>query len=158
MTYNDEGIRTRYLQQEILAAPREKLFLLTYEIAVGACRKACLAIESGDTETSNEELQRAQRAVRELHFALRSDQDEELFESLGKVYDHLYLQLVEANVNKDAGIVRSVAAILEDLQQTWNRALEELRDEEGSLTDEERQKLSYVPASVPVGGGLNISG
>lgn len=158
MAYKDEGIRARYLQQEILAAPREKLFLLTYDIAIGACRKACLAIEGGDAEASNVELQRAQRAVRELHFALRPDQDEELFNSLGRVYDFIYLQLVDANVKKDAELVRSACARLEDLQQTWQRALEVLREEEGTLTAEERQKLSYVPASIPVGGGLNISG
>lgn len=157
MTAKDDGIRTRYLQQEILAAPRERLFILTYDIAIGACRKARLAIEEKDFETANNELIRAQRAIRELHLALRPEGFEELADTLGRLYDFMYRELVDANVKKDAEKVVSVCSMLEGLQDTWKKALEMVQEED-VLTTAERTKLSHVPASALVGGGLNISG
>lgn len=157
MTAKDDGIRTRYLQQEILAASRDKLFLLTYDIAIGACRKARLAIEEKDFETANNELLRAQRGVRELHLALRPDEFEELADNLGRIYDFMYRELVDANVKKDAEKVVRVCSMLEGLQETWKKALAIVREEDVLSTDE-RTRLSHVPASVLVGGGLNISG
>lgn len=153
----DDDIRTRYLQQEILAAPREKLFILTYDIAIGACRKARLAIGEKDHETASNELIRAQRAIRELHLALRPEDFEELADSLGRLYDFMYRELIDANVTKNAEKVISVCTMLEGLQEAWKKAMEMVR-EENDLSPMERSRLSHVPASVPVGGGLNISG
>lgn len=153
MKDNDSGVRQRYLHQEVLTASREKLLLLTYEIAIGSCKRAIMAIEESNAETANKELQTAQKAIRELQFALRPEKAEEVTESLNRLYDFMYSELVMANLNKDRDRIGKVESMLEDLLQTWREALEKLRMEGGLSPEAERK---FAPPEL-VGGGLNIS-
>lgn len=154
MKENDSGVRMRYLHQEVLTASREKLLLLTYEIAIGSCKRAILAIEGSNAETANEELQTSQKAIRELQFALRPEKAGEVTESLNRLYDFMYNELLMANLKKDKEKIENVISILEDLLQTWQEALEKLRIE-GGLSPEEEMK--FAPPQL-IGGSLNISG
>jgi flagellar protein FliS len=146
------------MQQEIRSASREKLLLTTYDILIGCCRKGISAIEAQDPEEANRTLQTAQRALRELRFSLRQVPDEEaadpFVEKLGALYDFLYLELVSANLHKDAGRVETVLRMLEDLNGAWAKAVQTLK-EEALLSGEEKSKLEQVPELV--GGGLNLS-
>jgi flagellar biosynthetic protein FliS len=148
-----------YLQQEIRIASREKLLLATYDILIGCCRKGIAAIEAQDPEEANRSLQTAQRALRELRFSLRQDPGEEradpFAEKLGALYDFLYLELVSANLHKDAARVETVLGMLEDLNGAWAKAIQTLREEGALLSGEERSKLDQAPELV--GGGLNLS-
>jgi flagellar protein FliS len=158
LTNQSRDIRIAYMQQEIRSASREKLLLTTYDILIGCCRKGISAIEAQDPEEANRTLQTAQRALRELRFSLRQVPDEEaadpFVEKLGALYDFLYLELVSANLHKDAGRVETVLRMLEDLNGAWAKAVQTLK-EEALLSGEEKSKLEQVPELV--GGGLNLS-
>jgi len=151
----DEDLSLMYLRQEVFAASREKLLLLTYEIAIKACKKAISAIDSGNAEESNKELKTAQKAVRELRFSLRTDDDDadDFTDAIGSLYDFMYIELVDANLKKDTEKIGQVIALLTDLLSVWREALEKLRSD-GNLSMEEKRKFS--PPEL-VGGGLNIS-
>lgn len=154
MKEKEEDLRLLYLRQEILSASREKLLLLTYEIAIKACKRGMAAIDANDAEVSNRELKTAQKAVRELRFSLRSDDDGDDFtDAIGSLYDFMYIELVDANLKKDTEKIGQVIALLEELLSVWREALEKLR-REGNLTMEEKRK--FTPTEL-VGGGLNIS-
>jgi flagellar protein FliS len=159
LTDQSRDIRMTYLQQEIRIASREKLLLATYDILIGCCRKGIAAIEAQDPEEANRSLQTAQRALRELRFSLRQDPGEEradpFAEKLGALYDFLYLELVSANLHKDAARVETVLGMLEDLNGAWAKAIQTLREEGALLSGEERSKLDQAPELV--GGGLNLS-
>lgn len=150
---NDSGVRQKYLHQEVLTASREKLLFLTYEIAIGSCKRAIMAIEENNAETANKELQTAQKAIRELQFSLRPEKAEEVTENLNRLYDFMYNELVMANLNKNRDRIGKVESMLEDLLQTWREALEKLRME-GGLSPEAERKFATPEL---VGGGLNIS-
>ncbi len=153
MKGKDTNVRLRYLHQEILSAPREKLLLLTYEIAIGACNKAIAAIEESNAERANAELQTAQRAIRELQFALRPEKAEELSHGLNQLYDFMHNELVIANLKKDTGKIEKVMFMLGELFESWQKALDGLL-KEGTLSTEEEERFATPEL---VGGGLNIS-
>lgn len=153
MANMDNDVRFRYLNQEILTASREKLLLITYDIAIGSCKKAVNAIEEQDAEEANSRIQIAQRALRELQFALRPEKAEDLTNELNRLYDFMYNQLVTANLNKDQEKILSVISLLEDLLESWKEAFEKLSQED-ALSGKENQ--GSTPREL-VGGGLNIS-
>ncbi len=153
MKGKDTNVRLRYLHQEILTASREKLLLLTYEIAIGACNKAVMSIEESNAEGANAGLQTAQRAIRELQFALRPEKAEELSHGLNRLYDFMHNELVMANLKKDKEKIERVMSMLGELFETWQQALDGLW-KEGSLSAEEERK--FAPLEL-VGGDLNIS-
>lgn len=137
-----------------MTASREKLLVLTYEIAVRACKNGAEAIENKETERANRELQTAENAIRELQFALRPERAEDLVDGLNRLYDFMHAELVEANVKKDAQKVVTVRSMLEELAEAWEGALASIH-EKGALTDDEEKMLtSSVAATV---GGLDIS-
>jgi len=147
MAVNDREIRNMYLRQEILSAPKEKLLLITYQIAISACQRAASAVERKDYEEANEEFKTAQQAVRELRFALRTEEAGEWVEKLGSLYDFMYERLVEANVEKSIEKLQGVQKLLQELYDAWKAVFDKL---------EQENKVSS--ARELVGGGLNISG
>jgi len=147
MAVNDREIRNMYLRQEILSAPKEKLLLITYQIAISACQRAASAVERKDYEEANEEFKTAQQAVRELRFALRIEEAGEWAEKLGSLYDFMYERLVEANVEKNIEKLQGVQKLLQELYDAWKAVFDKL---------EQENKVSS--ARELVGGGLNISG
>ncbi|AER65855.1 flagellar protein FliS [Thermovirga lienii DSM 17291] len=147
MAGNDKDIRNMYLMQEILTAPKEKLLLITYRIAIGACQRAVEAIEKKDHEEANHEIKTAQQAIRELRFALRTEEGGEWAEQLGRLYDFMYAHLVEANVEKNSQKVQEIQRLLQELLSAWEEVFHKL---------EQENKVSV--ARELVGGGLNISG
>jgi len=147
MAGNDKDIRNMYLRQEILTAPREKLLLITYKIAIGACQRAIDAMERKDHEEANYEIQTAQQAIRELRFSLRTEDAGEWAEQLAGLYDFMYAHLVEANVEKNPKKVQDIQRFLQELLSAWEEVFRKL---------EQENKVSA--ARELVGGGLNISG
>jgi len=154
VSFKDRDVRLHYLNQGVMTASREKLLLLTYEIAVRGCRNGVQAIEASDFERANGELQTAEMAIRELQFALRPEKAEELADSLNRLYDFMHEELVQANIAKDPERVERVGSMLEELAEAWEGALAAVH-EEGTLTAEEERMLTSSVAATS--GGLDIS-
>jgi flagellar protein FliS len=124
-----DTVRLQYIHQKVLTASREKLLLLTFEIAIDACCKAGEMIRTKDFQGSNDALKTAQKAIRELQFALRPDKAEELADNLNRLYDFMHQELVEANVKKDVKKIEGVQRMLEDLAGAWRDAVEAAAEE-----------------------------
>jgi len=149
MAEKDSSIRLRYVQQEILTASKEKLLLITYDIAIGSCKKAIKAMEEGKHDHSNSLLQTAQKAIRELQFSLRPEKAGEFADAMNRLYDYMFNQLVQANLEKDPEKVRYVQSILEDLMESWQEAFEKLSSENALSGEDDSRNREMV------GGGLN---
>lgn len=124
MSAKNDTIRHQYLHQKVLTASREKLLLLTFEIAIDACSKAEEMVRISDFQGTNEALKTAQQAIRELQFALRPDKAEELADNLNRLYDFMRQELIEANVGKNSEKIANVRTMLEDLSGAWREAVE----------------------------------
>jgi flagellar protein FliS len=137
-----------YRVNQIQMASKEQLLIITYEIGIRSCGAAEKAIGAGDVEQINVNLQRAQSVVRELMVTLNLEQGGEVAASLMKLYDFMYYQLVDANVKKDAEIVKNVRVMLEELRATWVEAIAKLKIESS------KGKKSAVASQA---GGTNFA-
>lgn len=137
-----------YRINQIRMASKEQLLIITYDIGIRSCSAAERAIDVNDVEQINFNLQRAQAVVRELMVTLNLEQGGEVADSLMRLYDYMYYQLVDANVKKDAAPVRMVRQMLEELKATWIEAIAKLKVE----------SRGKEPAPVaPTAGGTNFA-
>jgi flagellar protein FliS len=138
-----------YRVNQIQMASKEQLLIITYDIGIRSCAAAEKAIESNDAEQVNVNLQRAQSVVRELMVTLNLEQGGSVAASLLRLYDFMYCQLVEANVKRDAGAVRAVRSMLEELKTTWMEAIVKLKAEAA--------KGKTTKTVAPRAGGTNFA-
>lgn len=159
---NVQNAQTIYLANKVNTASREQLLLITYDIGIKSCKGAENALDAGIFDEANKNIQKAQDVLRELMVTLRVEEGGEIAQNLMRLYDFMYLLLVEANVGKDREKIAIVRGMLEELRSTWEEAIIKLAEEAGiekpvphlqggaaHKKDEQRP----VPA-----GGLNIAG
>jgi len=124
-----QDAQENYQATQISTATKEQLLLITYDIGIRSCQAAEGALEAKDYELSNRELVRAQNVIRELMVTLNVERGGEVAENLMRLYDFMHRYLVQANIDKDAGKVGTVANMLRELRQTWEEALMKLLEE-----------------------------
>jgi flagellar protein FliS len=113
-------VRNAYTKDMVTTSP-ERLVTMLYDRLVRDLVAGEQAIESGDVERSNDELQHAQAIVIELLHSL----DVEAWSAakeLSSLYAWLIEQLLQANVRKDAQQVRQCREIIEPLAEAWHQA------------------------------------
>ena len=119
------------------------------------------ALDAGVFDEANKHIQKAQDVLRELMVTLRVEEGGEVAQNLMRLYDFMYLMLVEANVSKDREKISVVRGMLEELRTTWEEAIVKLAEEAG--IEKPMPHLQGGAAAkeearaVPV-GGLNIAG
>jgi flagellar protein FliS len=174
-----------YQSTQISTATKEQLLLITYDIGIRSCRVAEAALRADgknqDWDLAHREIVRAQEVIRELMVTLNTEKGGEMALSLMRLYDYMYQLLVEANVKKEPANVHTVLTMLEDLKETWEKALMKLLEEYQAAHPEDEDlkavknsslnepksppaaKAPGVPRPVPIPGkaqpgGLNIAG
>lgn len=112
-----------YRQRQVQTAGPGKLLLLLYDGAIKFAKKGILAIEEGDVEGANRNLQRCQDIISELAASLNRDVGE-VAENLAALYDYMYRELVRGNTTKDASIIEPIVDMLAELRETWAQVVE----------------------------------
>ena len=114
-------LRDRYLQDSVNTASPGKLLLMLYDRLVLDLIQGEDALRAGDRESAYGKLTHAQEIILELRTSL----DIEIWSGaagLANLYDYLLLELIGANVARDAGRVAACRAILEPLRDAWREA------------------------------------
>ncbi|TIC78620.1 flagellar export chaperone FliS [Nocardioides sp. GY 10127] len=113
--------RAAYLGNSVATASPAQLLIMLYERLVLDVRRGLEAQEKRHLSEAHTHLVHAQEIVLEL----RSSLDVDAWSggpALASIYDFLHLQLVRANVKKDAAMTRGCLALVEDLCATWRQA------------------------------------
>ncbi|MCL8027709.1 flagellar export chaperone FliS [Nocardioides bruguierae] len=113
--------RAAYLGNSVATASPAQLLIMLYERLVLDVRRGLEAQEQHRVGEAHQHLVHAQEIVLEL----RSSLDTDAWEggpALASIYDFLHLQLIRANVKKDAELTRGCLALVEDLCATWRQA------------------------------------
>ncbi|MCU1380736.1 MAG: fliS [Acidimicrobiales bacterium] len=118
------AVRTAYSNDTIVTTP-ERLITMLYDRLVRDLVSGEAAIERQDREVANEVLVHAQEIVFELLSALDVD-GWEGGEALASLYTWLLKQLVEANIQQDAGKVTHCRSLVEPLAAAWHVAANEV--------------------------------
>ena len=158
---NAQNAQAIYLANKVNTASREQLLLITYDVGIKSCKGAENALDVGVFDEANRKIQKAQDVIRELMITLRVEEGGEVAKNLMRLYDFMYLLLVEANVGKERGKITVVREMLEELRATWEEVVIKLAEEAGVEKAAPHLKggttLEVEPHPVPA-GGLNIAG
>ncbi len=111
----------QYIQSSILTAGPEKLIQMIYEKAVEILKSAISNFENRDLRT--QKLLKAQEIILYLNATLDMEKGGMISRNFRELYDFIYRQLVEANMNDDSEKVKVSLELVQDMLSTWKEAL-----------------------------------
>ncbi len=112
----------RYQQLQVESAAPNQLVLMLYEGAVRFLREAREYMAAKQYELQSQRIQRAQRVLNELMYALDPSVDAELVRSLRAFYGYVHTRLVWANVRSDLQMLDEAISLLEEMLEAWEEA------------------------------------
>lgn len=115
------GAYSQYNNSKILTASPAELTLMLYEGAIKFCNIAIMAIEKKDISKAHTNILKAQKIVE--HFRLTLDMSYPVAEDFDRVYQYLEERLIQANVQKDADILKEVCEHLRSMRDTWKEVM-----------------------------------
>src|SRR5579862_2853916 len=110
-----EAVRARYIKDTVETLPPSRLLTMLYDALVTNLDMAERAIAARDLHNANRLLVKAQAILIELRSSLKP----ELWSAgprLAALYEYLIREVVQANVTKDARVVRSCRELIEPLR------------------------------------------
>jgi len=110
-----------YRQQEVLLAGRSELLLMLYDGCIKQLRLASMHIEEKSVEDAHISLMKAQAILSKLTSDL--DMSYEISFPLMELYRFFQHEIAEANIRKDAALLKPVLEMLADLRNTWQMAV-----------------------------------
>ncbi len=108
-----------YQKHAIEGSSPLQLVIMLYDGAMRFMEAARHAIEQGDREKQNLNLQRAQRILMELMSCLDMDQGGEISKNLLSLYSYLLNELVMCNLHDDAEPLGRCIKLMSDLRESW---------------------------------------
>ncbi len=119
----------QYNNSKILTATPAELTLMLYEGAIKFCNIALMAIEQKDIQKAHTNIVKTERIIDHLRTTL--DMRYPVAQDFERIYTYLSQRLVEANIKKDAEIVREVCEHLRSVRDTWKEVMR-INKEKGS--------------------------
>jgi len=117
----------KYQQQSVMTASQEELLIMLYNGCIRFIKLGVRAIEEKDVPGAHTNIVKAQDII--LEFMSTLDLRYDVAKSLMPLYDYLYRRLVEANVGKDARILKEVLGLVTELRDTWVEAAKQLKQQ-----------------------------
>lgn len=117
----DPSALNAYQKNAILTASPAELTLLLYEGAIKFCNMAKMAMERDDYEKKNTFLKKAQAIIVELRSTL--DHKYPVWEDFERVYEFIYNQLVDANINNDIEALERALQYTREMRDTWKEVM-----------------------------------
>lgn len=108
-----------YKQASVETASPEKLVAMLYGKTVVLLRQAEKAIAENKYEECHNSLSKVRAIICELNRTLDMEQGGEIAENLRKLYDFYYMEVVKANVKKDAAFLQPAISFFESLRDIW---------------------------------------
>jgi len=109
----------QYKQMQIKTASPGKLLLMLYQGAVKFMKLAKKNIKEGKIEESHKNIIKAQNIILELQNTLDKEKGGEIAVQLESLYDFIYRELIQANLNKNTKHLNNVIPLVEELFVTY---------------------------------------
>ena len=110
----------QYTQSAILTASSEKLVQMLYERAIDLIKMAISKIN--ESEIRNTSLIRAEEIVLYFNSVLDMNRGGEISKNLRALYDFIYRQLVDGNINGDVEKLEIARDLLQEMLDVWKEA------------------------------------
>ncbi|WP_445002758.1 flagellar export chaperone FliS [Exiguobacterium alkaliphilum] len=110
-----------YQNNAVTTANPQELTLMLYDGALKFTRLAKLAIEQGNPDLKNTNIQKAQAIFQEMRLTL--NKDIAISANLDSLYEYIWRRLLDANVKNDTLILDEVLDFTTELRDTWKEAM-----------------------------------
>lgn len=119
-----------YKQNSVTTASPGELTLMLYNGCIKFIHQAKKAIEVKNIEERNKYVQKAQAILNELMATLNMDipVSKEMF----NLYEYMYHQLTQANINNDVAILDEVEGLVVEFRDTWKQVIQMNRQQQQS--------------------------
>ncbi|MCI8893976.1 MAG: flagellar export chaperone FliS [Lachnospiraceae bacterium] len=114
-----------YAQNKILTASPAELTLMLYEGAIKFCNIAITGVEEQDVEKAHNNICKVENIITEFQATLNHKY--EVAKDFDNVYKYLLDRLLEANLKKDAEILKEVLGHLRTMRDTWKEVMQQNR-------------------------------
>lgn len=111
-----------YKQNSVTTASPGELTLMLYNGCIKFIHQAKKAIEVKDISNRNKYVQKAQAILNELMATLNMDIP--ISKEMFNLYDYMYYQLTQANINNDAAILDEVEGLVVEFRDTWKQVIQ----------------------------------
>lgn len=111
----------QYTRNSILTASPEKLIQLVYEKAIEVLRTALANFENRELRSGK--LIKAEEIILYLNAIIDIQKGGTISKNFRELYDFIYRQLVDANLNDDSEKVKVSLELLQEMLSTWKEAV-----------------------------------
>lgn len=111
-----------YKQNSVTTASPGELTLMLYNGCIKFIHQAKKAIEVNDIERRNKYVQKAQAILNELMSTLNMDVP--ISKDMYNLYEYMYHQLTQANINSDSAILDEVENLTIEFRDTWKEVIQ----------------------------------
>ncbi|HZJ84687.1 MAG TPA: flagellar export chaperone FliS [Syntrophomonadaceae bacterium] len=101
-----------------------KLLIMLYDGALKNINHAITAIDENDYNSAHNNIIKTQDIIVELMSTLNMDYD--ISKNLYSLYDFMLSRLIDANIDKDTGKLKELALFVQDLRDTWQKAVQDM--------------------------------
>jgi len=127
-TYSRPGLG-QYRQASVETADRGQLIIMIYDHCIKWCGIAKEALEGGRFARKAEAAQKVQAGITELMTSLDMQKGGEVAKNLWRLYDFYSFHIHEGNIKNLAKNFSEVQEMLNQLRESWQRALGEVRQD-----------------------------
>src|SRR4030042_5376974 len=121
MTLPEKNPFNEYKKTQIATANQGKLIVMLYD---GAIKFLNIAVENMSPQTYdivNTNILKAQDIITELLLSLNMQEGGEISQNLFNIYMYFKRTLLEANIQKNAEIIKGTLKLLKDLRDAWDK-------------------------------------
>lgn len=110
-----------YLANQVMSATPVQLISMLMAGTIKNIKLAQTAIEVNDKVKTHEKIILAQDMILELKYAVKTDIEGSVGPELINMYNFMYNELVQANINNDKAKLVEVEGLMTDLLTTWKQ-------------------------------------
>ena len=115
-----------YQGTRIRTASPAELTLMLYDGAIKFCNMGKVALEKGDFEKANLNIQKAKKII--VQFRNDLDFNYPVAQDFDCVYEYIYYTLVDANVKKDMELLDEALGRIREMRDTWKQVMEKVKN------------------------------
>jgi flagellar protein FliS len=111
-----------YQENRVTTQTPGRVVVMLYEGAVKFLKQAIREMEAGQYIEKGKSINRAVDIIQELNVTLNMEAGGEIAKNLRRLYAFMLDRLFQANIRKDAGMIRETIKLLEELNEGWKSA------------------------------------
>ena len=108
-----------YQENRVTTQTPGRIVVMLYEGAIKFLKQAIREMEAGQYIEKGKSISRAVDIIQELNVTLNMEAGGEIADNLRRLYRFVQERLFQANVCKDADMIRQMTRLLEELNEGW---------------------------------------